>query len=675
MSSTHLSPGREKAALRCRVNPGSLRLALLLLLTAGTCGRANTNAPAASADDTGPITPKVTWPSPLLATTNAVSSSFLDTHPLAGPSSSPAPDSSSADPSLSLHSDTPPATPAEPSPPGIDKSPADRNFIFPEGDPDQLPEHLLVVYNSSDPESKALAQYYAGKRAIPAERVLGIACSTGEEITREQYENTIREPIISYIYKQGWMSRRSITVTINNHPMDLLVADHNDVWAMVLMRGVPLKIANDPSLTGSMEAMPQLQTNAAAVDSELALLPVFGLPAGGFVRNIFFDGVGSGLVRAGPELAAKLILVTRLDGPRASDVRRMIDDTLFAEQNRLAGLAVIDSRGLTDAKDPYVHGDNWLRRARDLLSGDGWMVKFDDDPAVLPSTDPCNHVALYLGWYHDGACGPWVTPPNRFERGAIAYHLHSFSGITVRSTTDAWVGPLIAHGAAATMGTVYEPFLDLTPHIDIFTQRLLAGDYFAEAAYASEPGLSWMVTVVGDPLYRPFRKSLDTAMESAGTGPSDQHDWLLLQQVQRALAAGRISDDTATLERYLDVPGPVAQEGLGDLLGKLNNPEAEDAALSAYEKAEMLEVQPVDAIRVGLKLAQLDEAGSHRDRADVELRTLWERYPSQASRFGVPNPLAFTENPSTPLVPVSARPSTPASRPPQPPSPPRPSSP
>ena len=90
------------------------------------------------------------------------------------------------------------------------------------------------------------------------------------------------------------------------------------------------------------------------------------------------------------------------------------------------------------------------------------------------------------------------------------------------------------------MGMVYEPYLALTPHEDIFVRRLLQGDYFAEAAYASERGLSWMLTVVGDPLYRPFREPLNVAL-SSGTGRhSDHTDWLLLQKVQREIVAGRM---------------------------------------------------------------------------------------------------------------------------------------
>ena len=40
-----------------------------------------------------------------------------------------------------------------------------------------LASHLLVVYNTADADSKALAQYYASVRNIPAERVLGITLS------------------------------------------------------------------------------------------------------------------------------------------------------------------------------------------------------------------------------------------------------------------------------------------------------------------------------------------------------------------------------------------------------------------------------------------------------------------------------------------------------------------
>jgi uncharacterized protein (TIGR03790 family) len=534
---------------------------------------------------------------------------------------------------------------------------------------EDLAAHLLVVYNTNDGESKGLAEYYAERRKIPAERVFGIAAPLTEEITRAQYDETIRSPIVSYLTRNDWMVREPERAQIGARALDLLVATRNDIWAIVLMRGVPLKIAPDPSDEDGMEDAPELQTNAAAVDSELALLPVFGLPKGGYVPNIFFDDRIAGIKRLGPALARSMVLVTRLDGPKASDVRRMIDECLDAEKNRLAGLAVIDSRGITDAKNNYLIGDAWLRSARDLLVKEGWEVKFDDKPEVLPATDPCNRVALYLGWYNEGATGPWVTAPKRFVPGAIAYHLHSFSATTVRSATAGWVGPLIAHGADATMGMVYEPYLGLTPHLDIFTRRLLNGDYFAEAAYASMPGLSWMETVVGDPLYRPFRAPLDPAPAAAGVPHTEHDDWLFLQEARREIATGRMEATTDNLERALNVPGagPVAEEGLGDLLEKLNEAAAGSCAEEAYKKALAGERVGVDRIRVGLKLAQCYSNRGEEARARAELESLREADPEEAQRFGVSPALDLT-----PVAPVNSAGGDKPSALPRPPSPPKP---
>jgi len=498
-------------------------------------------------------------------------------------------------------------------------------FANPAGDPDHLADHLLVVYNTKDPQSESLARYYAQRRQIPPERMLALACPLTEEISRAQYEETIHQPILDDLLRHHGLERHTETAQLRDGPAQVLTATRNDIWAIVLMRGVPLKIAESPSKEPGLESEPELKPNAAAVDSELATLPVSGLPLGGFVPNPFFDEANAGEVRAGPELATRLVLVTRLDGPTASNVRRMIDDCLAAEKNRLAGEAVIDSRGF----------DDWLRKSRDLLAADGWPVTFDNRPDTLPATAPLNQVALYLGWYTPTANGPWVTPPDRFVRGAIAYHLHSLSAWTVRSTTENWVGPLIDHGADATMGCVYEPYLALTPHLDIFTRRLLDGDSFAEAAYASQLGLSWMTTVVGDPLYRPFQKPIEEAVAAAPSGP--HHDWLLLQQVEQKLANQPPTDMTA-LESAFDVPGagPILQEHLGDLLQKLSDPAAPAAAAKAYAQALKQSDAPVDCIRIGLKLAQVFISQNKDEQAQAEFQTLRESYPIDAIRFGVP---------------------------------------
>src|ERR1700677_71584 len=94
----------------------------------------------------------------------------------------------------------------------------------------------LVVFNSRDPASAELAKYYAGKRNIPAEHVVGIDCPLTEEITREEYDGQIAEPLRKIMTDQGlWKAH----VTIAGHTE----VDENTIRFVALMRGIPLKIA------------------------------------------------------------------------------------------------------------------------------------------------------------------------------------------------------------------------------------------------------------------------------------------------------------------------------------------------------------------------------------------------------------------------------------------------
>ena len=85
----------------------------------------------------------------------------------------------------------------------------------------------------------------------------------------------------------------------------------------------------------------------------------------------------------------------------------------------------------------------------------------------------------------------------------------------------------MSKGAAATIGNVYEPYLQLTAHLDVFNDRLLHGFTFAESAYMSMPVLSWMSVMVGDPLYRPYAAwlGLDEKAEKPFSDWSAYHDF------------------------------------------------------------------------------------------------------------------------------------------------------
>src|SRR5208337_4493143 len=55
------------------------------------------------------------------------------------------------------------------------------------------PEALatLVIFNNADPVSVELAGYYAEKRGIPFDHLIGLDCPLTEEISRKDYEQTI----------------------------------------------------------------------------------------------------------------------------------------------------------------------------------------------------------------------------------------------------------------------------------------------------------------------------------------------------------------------------------------------------------------------------------------------------------------------------------------------------
>jgi len=93
-------------------------------------------------------------------------------------------------------------------------------------------------------------------------------------------------------------------------------------------------------------------------------------------------------------------------------------------------------------------------------------------PDVFPANYPIRNAAFYYGWYTENAYGPFTDPNFYFNKGAVACHIHSFSAATVRDAGKFWAGPLLARGATAVLGNVYEPFLALTPNLDIFHDRL-----------------------------------------------------------------------------------------------------------------------------------------------------------------------------------------------------------
>src|SRR5687768_5106520 len=58
---------------------------------------------------------------------------------------------------------------------------------------------VIVVYNSKMAESKAVAEHYAQKRAVPAAQVIGLPLSDNEAISREEFHEKLEQPLLKKI--------------------------------------------------------------------------------------------------------------------------------------------------------------------------------------------------------------------------------------------------------------------------------------------------------------------------------------------------------------------------------------------------------------------------------------------------------------------------------------------
>lgn len=477
---------------------------------------------------------------------------------------------------------------------GLDGPPA-------EGKPEflsdgELAARTVVIYNENDIDSVGLASFYAEQRGIPRANMVPLKTAGREEITRREYDETIAEPLRNIFVERGWWK-------LKPEANDAGKVETTNIQYVALIRGIPLKIAmhSGPYEGDVIEGSPPeiVQQNAASVDSELAVLGLWSRRISGLLKNPYYRDVKSFHTT---DMTGQL-LVARLDGPTASDVRRMITDTIAAEKAGLRGFAYVDARGISE-KDGYFEGERWMFNLAEHLRADGMPVILDNGPALFPDPYPMRNCALYFGWYIDRLSGPFGQGGFKFIPGAVAVHIHSFSAETLRSPTANWCGPLVARGVAATMGNVYEPYLTLTPHLDVFERRLSEGFTFAEAGHMSVRFLSWMTTWVGDPLYRPFRFRYEQRMK-----PSNEWDAYRAGVEEWAKPGG--SDKALEAAAKRTKSGAV-YEGLGLLhLRAGNNADARRAfqqARAAYSSSE-------DRIRVAVHETGAIKALSGNDPA------------------------------------------------------------
>jgi len=379
------------------------------------------------------------------------------------------------------------------------------------------PKEVLVVANKNMEGSVDLAKYYMEKRGVPKSHLLSLSLTDHETMARQEYDDVLAKGVLKTLEK---LKRK------HKHRID----------AIVLMYGVPLKVAPsvpgfedldrirehrehqntiidngenpDPNASDKKKDLGQkirelLNTNQrAAVDSELSLVKVEKYNLDGWIKNPFYVGFQG---QDGAISKNQVLLVCRLDGPDVETVYRVIDDSLWTEENGLNGRAYFDARWPeppeTEGLGGYAIYDYSLHRAAEIAKQR--MDVMLDETAALFSEKACPEAAVYSGWY---SLGKYIDS-FEWQKGAVGYHIASSECSTLRKKESSlWCLKMLEKGVAATIGPVYEPHVQGFPVPHVFFNQLLEGYMsLGEAYLVSLPYLSWQMVLVGDPLYQPFR--------------------------------------------------------------------------------------------------------------------------------------------------------------------------
>lgn len=387
------------------------------------------------------------------------------------------------------------------------------------------PDEILVIANSDIAASVRTAQYYCAKRKVPAANILALPLGTNlsDTITRADYEKQLAKPIRKKLFSRKFAGKIKCLLTIYGVPIKVggrgpLKSQEDKLKQLKKMaeqekNRIKQLEQSGGANTSTSGQMKDIQRKLAKLQSEID--PIVGKETGACVDSelsmVLFGNYElyrwqpNKLNNSVPGLSFNTLMVSRLDGPGVQVAKRLVDKAISAEKTGLRGFAYIDSRGIAKDKKPYSFGyfDQSLRdlavftRLRTAIT-----VKLEQTEELF-APGACPQTAIYCGWY---SLKKYVDAFD-FVDGAIGYHISSLEAVDLRDPNSSqWCPAMLADGVTATLGAVAEPYLHSFPEPREFFLELFIGRCLVEAYYHTKPFNSWQLVLIGDPLYRPFKK-------------------------------------------------------------------------------------------------------------------------------------------------------------------------
>jgi uncharacterized protein (TIGR03790 family) len=391
-----------------------------------------------------------------------------------------------------------------------------------------LHPEVLIVVNGESAISKAIGEYYRGRRKIPTSNVMRLSLpladptlsgAAQEIVDRRTFVEQIRDPIEIFLTEAGLAETIEIIVTT---------------------KGIPLRVHEG---TGRANPSALRDIRSASVDAELALLfsGRDGAPGVTATRNPYFNSEESFATfrKRHPEsplryLTARLTAYqdppeTGSDGRVPRDVKSLID----AAQGRESGRIYLIDEDPTQPGERAPGNRLLLTPAAATLKALGLTVFHDRAAAFRFGVA---EIGGYASWgsndRHDpgqpfyGEIGERRYPGTFASRAITADIVSSNARSFVHPPRygQSLVADLIRMGAAGAAGHVAEPMLAAVAKPHILLRRYAQGIPAVEAYFRSIPYLGWMNVYIGDPLMKLDRKAPADPTDLDGDGVPDEHD-------------------------------------------------------------------------------------------------------------------------------------------------------
>jgi len=264
-----------------------------------------------------------------------------------------------------------------------------------------LKDRVLILVNDKAPESVAVGQYYAGRRNIPIANILHLKTVTGEQASQQEYKDQIETPVRKFLDANAGAMLRKIVYIVPTY-------------------GVPVKIAQQFAVDSVLSVMYLGHEN-----DKPPLRNPYAAPTGS--RPPPFAEWSDALLAANSfNPAAKMFVVTRLDGPSAEIAKGLVDKAMQAEMSLTlkSGVAYFDHQGFRHPEEWQYKVDEEVKAASELSRKAGFETVLHVQAGAL--------------------CGHMFAPPSQYAYDAAQQGVTIF---TQGATTGAgFTFPPIAEG-------------------------------------------------------------------------------------------------------------------------------------------------------------------------------------------------------------------------------------